>query len=162
MFPLDIRGSSIIERKDRLEEVLALCPLKLDLNQRVFSLSGGQAQAVCILRALIIRPRLLILDEPFAALDYEKTLILRGLVTDICKSQGLTVLFVSHDIDEAIQLGDQVVFLSRSPTQVVKTLQVELPFPRSHAVIANLQFASYREQAVRIFNQCVVGVESAE
>ena len=69
LFPLELQGLSRGEKQNRLDELLSMVPLRLDLNQRVYSLSGGQAQSVCILRALIIQPRILVLDEPFAALD---------------------------------------------------------------------------------------------
>ncbi|HMO01467.1 MAG TPA: ATP-binding cassette domain-containing protein [Oligoflexia bacterium] len=159
LFPLELQRLSKREQAARLEELLSAVPLKLDLDQRVYSLSGGQAQAVCILRALIIKPRILILDEPFAAIDYERTLALRKLISDIAKSLKLTVLFISHDLEEAIILGDQVIFLSKHPTQVVEVLRVDLPYPRSFEITTSLQFTDLRDRAVKIFKKCVAGTE---
>ena len=159
LFPLELQNLSSAERQRRLEELLSVVPLRLDLNQRVYSLSGGQAQSVCILRALIIKPRILVLDEPFAALDYERTLALRKFISDIAKSMKLTVLFISHDLEEAIMLGDQVVFLSKHPTQVVETLKVGLPYPRSLEMTTSAQFAMLRDQSVKIFQECIGSAE---
>ncbi len=159
MFPLELQGLSCRERNRRLEELLSVVPLKLDLKQRVYSLSGGQAQAVCILRALIIQPRILILDEPFAALDYERTLALRKFISDIAKSMKLTVLFISHDLEEAIMLGDQVVFLSKHPTHVVETLKIDLSYPRSLEITTSAQFTTLRDRSVKIFQECIGATE---
>ena len=140
LFPLQIRRIPLEIQETRLQEVLKLTGLSVDLLQPVYSLSGGQAQAVCIMRALIIEPKLLILDEPFAALDYEKTLSLRSLISLISKQLKLTVVFISHDLDEAILLGDRVVFLSRYPARVIKILDVELPYPREPHLVTSTQF----------------------
>lgn len=155
LFPLKLQNINKRERDLRLQELLSAVSLKLDLNQRVTSLSGGQAQAACILRALIINPRLLILDEPFAALDYERTLALRSLLSDIARRMKLTTLFISHDLEEAIILGDQVVFLSRQPTRIVETVKVDLPYPRSFELTTSAQFNALKDRALKIFASCV-------
>ena len=161
LFPLELQGLSRGEKQNRLDELLSMVPLRLDLNQRVYSLSGGQAQSVCILRALIIQPRILVLDEPFAALDYERTLALRKFISDVAKSMKLTVLFISHDLEEAIMIGDQVVFLSRNPTSVVESLKVDLPYPRLLEITTSPEFAVLRDQSVKIFQKCVGSVETS-
>jgi NitT/TauT family transport system ATP-binding protein len=155
LFPLELRGLNYKERDNKLERLLAAVPLKLDLNQRIYNLSGGQAQAVCILRALIIQPRILVLDEPFAALDYERTLALRKFISDIAKAMNLTVIFISHDLEEALMIGDQVVFLSKNPTTVIETLKIDLPYPRSLEITTSAQFTDLRERAITIFKKCI-------
>jgi NitT/TauT family transport system ATP-binding protein len=155
LFPLELKRLSSMEKSKRLEELLSLIPLKIDLDQRVNSLSGGQAQAVCILRALIIKPSFLILDEPFAAIDYEKTLILRNLISNIAKIMKLTVLFISHDLEEAIILGDQVIFLSKPPTEVVEILEIDLPYPRLPEVTTSSKFNILKDKSLKIFHKCI-------
>lgn len=150
LFPLTIQGLNRTEKHKKLEQLLSVTSLKLDLSQRVFSLSGGQAQAVCILRALIINPRILILDEPFAALDYEITLALRRLISDISRAMKLTVLFISHDLEEALILGDQVVFLSRHPTKVVEVLKVDLPYPRKLELVTSQEFIDLKARSINL------------
>lgn len=155
LFPLTIQGIDRDSKENRLKDLLSFTSIKLDLDQRVFSLSGGQAQVVCILRALIINPRILILDEPFAALDYELTLALRRLISDTAKAMNLTVLFISHDLEEAISLGDQVIFLSKNPTRVIEVLDIDLPYPRTPDLVTSSAFNKLREKALKIFKVCV-------
>ena len=155
LFPLKIRGMNSADQEKSLSEILELTGIKLDLKQKVYSLSGGQAQATCILRALIIKPSLLILDEPFAALDYERTISLREVISKVAKLLNLTVLLISHDLDEAITLGDQVLFLTKSPTKTEQILPITLPYPRSLQTTASEQFLAYKKNAIDIFNRCV-------
>lgn len=157
LYPLRLQSVSRQIENSRLEELLDKTGIKVDLKQRVYSLSGGQAQAVCILRALIVNPKLLILDEPFAALDYERTIALRTLVSSISKDLKLTVLFISHDLDEAILLGDQMLFLSRSPTRVVHSLEISLPYPREPKLLTTPAFNEYRVKSLQLFKVCVEG-----
>lgn len=151
LFPLMLRGVRKEDSKARLQNLLELTGLALDLKQPVISLSGGQAQAACILRALIIEPRLLILDEPFAALDYERTLSLREKLSEITTRLKLTVLFISHDLEEAILLGDRVVFLSKSPTKVLKILDVSIQKPRTAEVLGTEEFRTLTNTGLEIF-----------
>jgi NitT/TauT family transport system ATP-binding protein len=72
----------------------------------------------------------------------------------------LTVLFISHDLEEAIMIGDQVVFLSKHPTKVVETLKIDLPYPRSLEITTTPQFTVLRDQAVKIFQRCVGSAEN--
>jgi NitT/TauT family transport system ATP-binding protein len=155
LFPLWLRGVSARERESRLERLFGETGVRLEPGQRVTTLSGGQAQLVSVLRALIINPRLLILDEPFAALDYERTILLRETLTTIADRLSLTVLCISHDLDEALAIGHRVVFLSRPPTRVVEVLPVDLPFPRGLEVLAHPEFLDLKRRAVSIFGRCL-------
>lgn len=155
IFPLSLKGVNNTEKQQRLEQLLAQTGISLDLNQRVYSLSGGQAQVVCILRALIIKPKLLLLDEPFAALDYERTISLRRLISDIAKNMQLFVIFISHDLEEAIALGDQVIFLSKIPTRVLDILAVNLPYPRTPTLTTTQDFNNLRQRSLEIFSEAL-------
>jgi NitT/TauT family transport system ATP-binding protein len=153
LFPLRLKNISENACNDRLAEILDLTGIELDLAQPVTSLSGGQAQAVSILRALIVKPKLLILDEPFAAIDFEKTLSLRKLISKVSKKLNLTVLFISHDLDEALLLGDQVIFLSNPPTRIIEIIKIELNYPRENTQTATDEFLVYKKKALNILNQ---------
>ncbi len=87
-------------------------------------MSGGQQQLVSIMRALVVEPEILFLDEPFSALDYEMTLFMREQLQRIFMESGTTTVLVSHDLEEAVYLADRVLLLSRHPARVVEFARV--------------------------------------
>ena len=93
-------------------------------------LSGGQAQRVAIARGLFVQPRLLLLDEPFSAVDAFTRLKLQELLLRVVRAHGITVLMVTHDIDEAVHLADRVLVLEADPGRVWADLRLSLPRPR--------------------------------
>jgi NitT/TauT family transport system ATP-binding protein len=153
LYPLKIQKRVTTETFPKLENLKKLVGFDMPGKSSVFTLSGGQAQLVCLLRALMIDPELLILDEPFSALDYERTLNLRQKIMEIVKELGLTVLFISHDLEEALYLGDSVIFLSRSPTRIVHTLPVNFARPRNVELVGTPEFAALKLEALKVFEQ---------
>lgn len=95
-----------------------------------WQLSGGMQQRVAIARALAYEPRVLLMDEPFAAVDAQTRADLEDLVRGLWRERGITILFVTHDIDEAVYLGERVLVLSSSPTVIQEQLKVDLPDER--------------------------------
>jgi NitT/TauT family transport system ATP-binding protein len=95
-----------------------------------WQLSGGMQQRVAIARAVAYGPRVLLMDEPFAAVDAQTRADLEDLIRSVWQRLGVTLLFVTHDIDEAVYLGQRVIVLSASPTHVVEDLVIDLPDPR--------------------------------
>lgn len=93
-------------------------------------LSGGQAQRVAIARGLYTHPKVLLLDEPFSAVDAFTRIRLQDLLADITKVHGITILLVTHDVDEAVFLSDRVVVIGNQPGTVVSDIGIELPKPR--------------------------------
>ncbi len=154
LLPLQIRGVKRAEQKERLAALVEKLRPQLDLRQPIYTLSGGQAQMIGLMRALIINPKLLILDEPFSALDYGRTLALRQTLMQVAKDFALTVLFISHDLEEALYLGDRVVFLSSKPTSVVEILRVPFPRPRTPDLPGDPAFGALKLRALRIFERC--------
>ena len=96
-----------------------------------WQLSGGMQQRVAIARALAAEPRVLLLDEPFSSVDALTRLELQGLILDLWAKEGLTVLLVTHDVEEAVYLSDRIVLLTRRPAQVAEVFANTVPRPRS-------------------------------
>jgi len=99
----------------------------------VQSLSGGQQQRVALARSLATVPDVLLLDEPFSALDAFTRAALQDEVPAICRDRGITMVIVTHDIDEAIAMADRVFIMSQNPGRIVDELKVDLDWPRSHS-----------------------------
>lgn len=150
-YPLKVIGVDHKERRRRVEKLLADFDVPFDLNAYPYTLSGGQQQTVSILRALVTEPEVLFLDEPFSALDYEMTLFMRERLQHIFMKLKTTMLLVSHDLEEAIQLADQVVLLTRRPTRVAEIVPVDLPWPRDLDVTTGEGFISLKRHCLDRF-----------
>jgi NitT/TauT family transport system ATP-binding protein len=125
-----LRTTDTAERRRRVDEALDAVGLGAAGAKFPWQLSGGMQQRVAIARAIAYGPEVLIMDEPFAAVDAQTRADLEDLVRDIWKKFGVTVLFVTHDIDESVYLGERVVVLSMSPTVVQEDLAIDLPAER--------------------------------
>ena len=106
-----------------------------------------------ILRALVTEPEVLFLDEPFSALDYEMTMFMREQLQKIFMKTKTTMLLVSHDLDEAIELADKVVLLTRRPTRVAEIVDIDLPWPRNLEVTTGEGFMSLKRHCLERFWQ---------
>jgi NitT/TauT family transport system ATP-binding protein len=131
--PLKDRGIAKAERRERVREALEAVGLSDTERRYPWQLSGGMQQRVALARALAYKPDCLVMDEPFASVDAQTRFELEDLVLEVRRAYGITVLFVTHDIDEAVYLSDRVVVLSRSPATVRAIVGVDLPRPRDQA-----------------------------
>ncbi|MGW0993978.1 ABC transporter ATP-binding protein [Streptomyces sp. NPDC002523] len=127
---LKLRGVPKNLRRGRAEELLELVRLGGSYDKRVHELSGGMRQRVAMARALAQDSQLLLMDEPFAALDAITRDLLHDELTRIWTETGLSVLFVTHNVREAVRLAQRVVLLSSRPGRVAREWQVDLPQPR--------------------------------
>ena len=150
-YPLKVMGMAKRERNARVEQLLADFEVKIDLNAYPYTLSGGQQQTVSILRALVTDPEVLFLDEPFSALDYEMTLFMREQVQKIYMKTKTTTLIVSHDLEEAVQLADKVLLLTRRPTQVAEIVEVGLEWPRTTQITTDPAFVEIKRHCLDVF-----------
>jgi NitT/TauT family transport system ATP-binding protein len=150
-FPLARRDLGRRERAERVRESLAAVGLEEVADRYPWQLSGGMQQRVAIARALAYRPRLLLMDEPFASVDAQTRADLEDLVLEVRDRFQMTVLFVTHDIDESVYLGDRVLVLSRGPARLLAEIPVALPHPRDQIATKELDgFVKLRAEVGRL------------
>jgi NitT/TauT family transport system ATP-binding protein len=152
-YPLKFMKIDKREQERRVEQLVTRLGIRIDLNLYPYQMSGGQQQLVSILRALVIEPEVLFLDEPFSALDYEMTLFMREQLQDMFKEIGATTLIVSHDLEEAVYLADEVLLLTRAPTQVADTVVVDCARPRTDATLADPKFVRIKAHCLSVFQR---------
>lgn len=130
-FGLSIRGASREERRTVAAEALQRVGLIAAMEKRPDELSGGMRQRVAVARALAMRPKVLLMDEPFAALDVQTRARMQDFLLDVWRDSGASVLFVTHHIDEAVALADRVVVFTSRPGRIKTIVPVDLPRPRN-------------------------------
>ncbi|MFF7757464.1 ABC transporter ATP-binding protein [Streptomyces griseorubiginosus] len=128
--PLKHKDLTRARRRELVADALESVGLPDAAGAYPWQLSGGMQQRVAIARALAYEPEVLLMDEPFAAVDAQTRADLEDLVRRLWRERGITILFVTHDIDEAVYLGERVIVLSASPTVVREQLKVDLPEER--------------------------------
>jgi NitT/TauT family transport system ATP-binding protein len=129
-FPLKRRKLAKDALRELIQDTLRSVGLADAATKYPWQLSGGMQQRVAIARALAYQPEILLMDEPFASVDAQTRADLEDLVLDLRDRYGITIVFVTHDIDEAVYLSDRVVVLTPSPTRVAEVVDVPLPQPR--------------------------------
>lgn len=143
------RTSSDVEvASGRADALLHLMGLEQVAEAYPSQLSGGMQQRVAIARALMARPRILLMDEPFGALDAQTREVMHDLILHVCALEGCTVLFVTHDVEEAIYLGKRVVLMAPGPGRIDSTYDVPLPPDRTVEMKHSSQFLSLKSRIV--------------
>ncbi len=136
---LPLRNAKLSKADVRERITASLNEVGLEGSEKAYpwQLSGGMQQRVSIARALAVRPRILVMDEPFASVDAQTRFDLEDLVLKVRADFGITTLMVTHDIDEATYLSDEVVVLYGKPAMISDVVRVDLPFPRSQVETRN-------------------------
>lgn len=147
-------GLVFARQKDpqRVENLLRLVGLAEKMDENVQSLSGGQQQRVALARSLATSPDVLLLDEPFSALDAFTRASLQDEVAAIADKEDLTMVIVTHDIEEAVAMADRVLIMAANPGRIVGELSIDVPFPRDRTAKA---FSAKREELMKTFEALV-------
>ena len=156
-FPLELRGVGRAERKQTAQRFIDLVGLRGFERRMPSELSGGMRQRVSIARTLVSGPRILLMDEPFAALDEQTRLLLGDKITQIQQELHQTTLLITHNLTEAVQLSDRVVVMTYRPGRVKRIVDIDLPRPRTSEIVSSPAFGQYvatiwadlREEATR-------------
>lgn len=144
-YGLRLAGASRAEINEKVPRFIQLVGLKGFENAYPYQLSGGMQQRCGLARALAIEPKLLLMDEPFAAVDAQTREILQFELLRIWQMRPISMVFVTHSIEEAVLMGHRVVVLKGRPSKVFETIEVDLPNPRSRATLTHPRFAALRE-----------------
>ena len=146
-FGLKVRGVGKVERQRTAREILSHVGLGEFLHHYPHQLSGGMQQRVNLARVLVNRPRVLLMDEPFCSLDAQTRLQMQELLLSLWHEFHMTVVFVTHDVDEAAFLSDRIVVLTTRPGRVKADLRVSLPRPRTHELLTSQEFTELKRHA---------------
>lgn len=142
------------ERTRLVEEAVDAVGLTGFIDSYPWELSGGMQQRVAIARGLAYQPEILLMDEPFASVDAQTRGDLEDLILQVRERYGMTILFVTHDIDESVYLADRIVVLTPAPTDVNEILHVDLPRPRDQVATRELpEFARLRAHVYRLIKR---------
>src|SRR5207302_1121086 len=142
-FPLEIAGMRKAERIERAMQYVKLVGLDGFERRYPAELSGGMRQRVSIARALGSAPKMLLMDEPFASLDEQTRLLLGDKVLQIQQELNQTILLITHNITEAVQLSDRVLVMSYRPGRIKRAVEIDLPRPRTSAIVSSDAFGRY-------------------
>ena len=154
LLPLRHKSLSRSDRTRLVEESLEAVGLTRVIDRYPWQLSGGMQQRVAIARALAYQPQVLLMDEPFASVDAQTRGDLEDLILRVRAQYGITVLFVTHDIDESVYLSDRVIVLTHSPTEVKEAIRVDLPSPRDQIATKELpEFTALRAHVYRLIKR---------
>ena len=160
-FGLEMRGVSQDDRRRKAWDMIRLVGLSGFEERYPSELSGGMRQRVAIARALVLQPKILLMDEPFGALDEQTRIILGEELLKIRDQLKQTIMFVTHNINESVQLSDRVMVMTARPGRVKSLVDIDLPHPRDSTIIASDRFGrlvaqvwgALREESLKGFKQ---------
>ena len=149
VFGPKVQGMSPAQYEAKARDTLKLVGLENFHKHLPVQLSGGMKQRVGIARVLVMEPKLLLMDEPFGALDAQTRLTMQQLLLDVWQQLRKTVIFVTHDIDEAILLADVIYIMSARPGRIASRIPVDLPRPRNLDTLTDQHFNDFKKRIMR-------------
>ncbi len=153
-YPMKKQGIPKAEREKRLQELLALAQLEENKNSYIYELSGGMKQRVALLRALACDPKILLMDEPLGAVDFQMRKLLQIQLEAILMKREITTLMVTHDVDEAVYLSDRVIVMGRDHGNILADVTIDLPRPRNRSLPA---YHDYTDRLTELLKQALDG-----
>jgi NitT/TauT family transport system ATP-binding protein len=159
MFGLEVNGAGGISAAREALQWLQLVGLEKFADAYPYQLSGGMKQRVAIVRALANQPRILLMDEPFGALDAQTRARMQAHLLEIWKKIDITIIFITHDLDEAIFLGDRILVLSPHPGRVQESIEVPVPRPRALMQCVLPEFLAARARLEELIHQSTANDE---
>ncbi len=154
MYPMKKQGVPRAERERRLQELLAIAQMEESANSYIHELSGGMKQRVAILRGLACEPKILLMDEPLGAVDFQMRKLLQIQMEAMLQQRKVTTMMVTHDVDEAIYFSDRVVVMSRDYGRIMADVRIDLPRPRDRA---SVRYHEYMDQLTEVLKQALNG-----
>lgn len=156
-YGLELGGLAKEQARDRARKMIDTVGLSGTESRYPHELSGGMQQRVNLARALVTDPSVLLLDEPFAALDEQTREVLQDELLDVWTQQRTLALFVTHQIREAVYLSDSVIVLSEAPSHVQAVIEIDLPRPRDREMRWTPQFRSYEHEIFELIRPAITG-----
>ncbi|MFJ3054494.1 ABC transporter ATP-binding protein [Herbaspirillum sp. NPDC087042] len=151
-FGLKMKGVARAERLEKARQLLRLVGLGEFAQSYPAQLSGGMQQRVEIARVLINAPRVMLMDEPFGALDAQTRLKMQELLLQVWSSIGTTILFITHDIDEALFLADRILVMSPRPGRIIEELAIDFPRPRGPDLVTSPRFTELKRHCLALLH----------
>jgi NitT/TauT family transport system ATP-binding protein len=151
-FGLKMKGVPRKERRERARALLALVGLKGFEDRYPVQLSGGMQQRVEIARVLINHPRVMLMDEPFGALDAQTRLKMQELLLDVWARVKTTIVFITHDIDEALFLADRILVMSPRPGRIIEELRLDFERPRGPGLVTSAHFTRLKRHCLELLH----------
>lgn len=151
-FGLKMKGVSRAQRHEKARELLELVGLGGFEHSYPAQLSGGMQQRVEIARVLINHPRVMLMDEPFGALDAQTRLKMQELLLGVWARIRTTILFITHDIDEALFLGDRIIVMSPRPGRIIEELHIDFPRPRGPELVTSPRFTELKRHCLALLH----------
>lgn len=154
MYPMKMQKVPKNKREERLKELLEMAQLEEYKNYYIHEISGGMKQRVALLRALACDPKVLLMDEPLGAVDFQMRQLLQVQLESMLQSTKRTALMVTHDVDESIYLSDRVIVMSRDKGKILADIKIELPRPRDRK---DIRYHNYTNQLTDVLKTALDG-----
>jgi NitT/TauT family transport system ATP-binding protein len=153
ILPLRFKKATEDEINNKVEEMDKIFNFSPNYHLYPYQLSGGQQQILTFMRALITKPELLFIDEPFSSLDYEHNLLLRKHLQEYYKKYNPTIIAITHNIEEAVHLASKIIVLSNKPTKITSIIQNINPYPRDWNYLESKSFSKITKKVLEAFEE---------